>query len=151
MTSPNGQEHRDEQHRLLREAKQLDPANLDVAAELGVFYLQTGRPAHALEQFKLVLDATPRDPQAGANHAAALYMLGRHNDARLEFEQVLADNPCNFDARNNLILLHRTAGRLGEARERAAEPRGCRLPRVQREALRATREELAGASSSPSK
>ena len=141
----------DDAQRLLHEAKQLDPTNLDVAAELGVFYLQTGRPAHALEQFKLVLDATPRDPQAGANHAAALYMLGRHNDARLEFEQVLADNPCNFDARNNLILLHRTAGRLGEARERAAEPRGCRLPTAQREALRATREELAGASSSPSK
>ncbi len=151
----SGQEHRDEQHRLLREAKQLDPANLDVATELGVFYLQTGRPAQALEQFELVLDSpadgSPGDPQARANYGAALYILGRRDEARWEFEQVLAGDPCNFDARNNLILLHRTAGRLGEARERAAEPRGCRLPTAQREALRATREELAGASSSPSK
>ncbi len=147
----NGQEHRDEQHRLLREAEQLDSTTLDVATELGVFYLQTGRPAHALEQFELVLDSpadgSPGDPQARANYGAALYLLGRRDEARWEFEQVLAADPCNFDSRNNLILLHRTAGRSGEALERAAEPRGCRLPTAQREALRATREELADAAS----
>ena len=139
-----GQENRDEQHRLLQEAKQLDPANLDVATEFGVFYLQTGRPAQALEQFKLALDSAPTDPQARTNHGAALYMLGRCDEARWEFEQILAEDPCNFDARNNLILLHRKAGRLGEALERATEPRDCRLPRAQREALRSTREELGG-------
>ena len=76
----NGQEHRDQQHRLLREAKQLDPANLDVATEFGVFYLQTGRPAQALEHLRLVLDSAPGEapsgPQARANYGAALYMLG---------------------------------------------------------------------------
>ncbi len=144
-----GQEDRDEQHRLLQDAKQLEPANLDVVTELGVFYLQTGRPAQALEQFKLALDSSPTDPQARTNHGAALYMLGHRDEAGWEFEQVLAEDPCNFDARNNLILLHRKAGRLGEALERAAEPRDCRLPPAQREALRSAREELGGPGRDP--
>ena len=143
-----GQGSRDEQHRLLEEAKNLEPDNLQVVTEFGVFYLQTGKPALALDEFRRVLRSSSNDPPARANYGATLYMLGRHDEARFEFEQVLARDPCNFDARNNLILLHRRAGRIGEARERAAEPAGCRLSKSHREALAAAREELAGPTTS---
>ena len=143
-----GEDARAEQLRLLQRSRELKPKDPQIATELGVFYLQTAQPHAALKEFDLVLEDSPDDPQALANRGAAWYMLGQVEKARFEFEQVLARDPCNFDARNNLVLLHRRAGRLGEALERTAFPGDCRFPNAQREALLAAQDELSKASGS---
>ena len=130
---------RDEQLRLLDEARSLAPHDPDVATEIGVVYLQMGRPSDASREFSVALTASPYDPQALANYGAALYALGRGEEAADTFRTALRINPCNFDARNNLILAYRSRGDTLAAQRTARSPVGCRFTSQQQQMIEAAR------------
>ncbi len=129
----------DEQLRLLDEARFLAPHDPDVATEMGVVHLQMGRPSDAAREFSAALRAFPDDPGALANYGAALYALGRGDEATRTFRAALRHDPCNFDARNNLILVFRSRGDELAARRAARLPQGCRFTPEQREMIEAVR------------
>ena len=132
------------QFRLLRQAKEMAPSDPEVATELGVFHLQAGRPREALAQFEVAVKETGRDAAALANWGAAQLMLGERKKAVEALREAIAREPCQFDARNNLIYAYRESGRLGEAREAATLPADCRPPVQRRRALDTARRELGG-------
>jgi Flp pilus assembly protein TadD len=117
---------------LLQQARDLAPDDPDAAMELGVFHLQMGNPAEALLEFDRARGADPKNAQIQANRGAALYLLGRLPEAEAELRVAVEADPCNFDARHNLIVLYRSLGD-GEAVHRTAQvPAGCRWTSQQR-------------------
>ena len=129
-----------ERRRLIEEALALRPGDPDTLTELGIFRLQQGEAAGAVEAFEAALDASPvQDPQMLANLAAALYNAGQRSAAERSLENALNANPCNFDARNNLLLIRRAQGRQSEAAVLAEAPEGCRFSGPQQEALERAR------------
>jgi Flp pilus assembly protein TadD len=130
-----GTAYEGEQLGLLEEAARLAPQDPDATTELGVYLLQHGHPGRALEQFQRVIELETATPQALANRGAALYLLGRVDEAARDFEAALVQDPCNFDARNNLILVRRTAGDTDAVRRLAVIPEGCRFSTKQQVAL----------------
>lgn len=137
-----GPGYRDEQRRLLTRAKRLRPRNSEVLAELGVFYLQNGQPSLALAKFQSRLATSPRDVQALTNKGAALHLLGQSEEARLLFQRALDLDPCDFSARNNLLLSYREERRWREALSAARMPGSCRPHPKQLRALELARSEI---------
>jgi Flp pilus assembly protein TadD len=125
---------------LLRQARQIEPDSVDIALELGVFHLQTGSPGEALVEFDRALATDPGNAQIQANRGAALYLLDRLQEADAAFRSALEIDPCNFDARHNLVLLYGSLGD-SEAMSRAAEiPDGCRWSASQKSTMLAARQ-----------
>jgi tetratricopeptide (TPR) repeat protein len=127
---------------LLQEARAVAPNDSDVTTELGVFYLQRAEPERALRLFDEALGQNAQRPQALANRGAALFLLGRREEAIADWRSALAQDPCNFDARNNLIHAHRSESATAESnseavRQLAMIPEGCRFSERQRRALEA--------------
>ena len=106
---------------------------------MGVVYLQMGRPSDASREFSVALTASPNDPQALTNYGAALYALGRGEEAAETFRTALGIDPCNFDARNNLILAYRSRGDALAAQRTAGSPVGCRFTAEQQQMIEAVR------------
>ena len=125
---------------LLRQAREIAPGNPEVALEIGVFQLQTGSPAEALAEFERAAAGEPRNAQIHANRGAALYLLGRLSEAEAAFEKALEMDPCNFDARNNLILLYRSLGDAEAVRRTARVPGHCRWSPQRRLMMEAARQ-----------
>jgi protein O-mannosyl-transferase len=128
----NGPAATPERLALLQQAREIEPANPDVALEMGVFQLQAGSPAEALAEFDHAAAAAPGDAQIQANRGAALYLLGRLPESEAAFQQALEKDACNFDARNNLILLYRSLGDAEAVRRTAQVPDDCRWTRERR-------------------
>jgi tetratricopeptide (TPR) repeat protein len=142
----------EEQFGLLREARAVAPHDPDVTTELGVFYLQRAEPERALRLFDEALGGNAQRPQALANRGAALFLLGRREEAIGDWRSALTQDPCNFDARNNLIHAHQSESAAAErdsagndratndreaVRRLAVIPEGCRFSERQRLALEA--------------
>jgi len=132
----------EEQLGLLQEARAVAPHDPDVTTELGVFYLQRAEPERALRLFDEALGQNAQRPQALANRGAALFLLGRREEAIGDWRGALAQAPCNFAARSNLIHAQQSesaaAGSKSEAVRRLAMiPEGCRFSERQRLALEA--------------
>jgi tetratricopeptide (TPR) repeat protein len=125
---------------LLQQAREIAPENPDAALEIGVFHLQTGTPAEALAEFDRAAAADPGNAQIQANRGAALYLLGRLPEAESAFQQALEMDGCNFDARNNLILLYRSVGDVEAVRRSAQVPPGCRWTPQRRLMMEAARQ-----------
>ncbi len=125
---------------LLQQARTIDPDDPDIALELGVFQLQGGSPAEALAEFDRAAAAEPGDAQIQANRGAALYLLGRLPEAEAAFQQALEKDACNFDARNNLILLYRSQGDTEAVRRTAQVPGDCRWSPERKRMMEAARQ-----------
>jgi len=128
-----------EQLGLLEQAARLAPDDPDVTTEIGVYFLQHGDASGALKEFQKALDKGADASQGRANRGAALYMLGRIDEAVHDFELALAQDACNFDARNNLILARRNTEDIDAVRRLAVVPDGCRFSGKQKLALEAAR------------
>ncbi len=124
---------------LLREARELSPQSSDAALEFGVLHLQNGSPAEALAAFDAAASIDPENAQIQANRGAALYLLGRLQEAESALSSALEKDPCNFDARNNLILLYRSLGDLTAVRRAAEAPADCRWSWERRQMMDAAR------------
>jgi tetratricopeptide (TPR) repeat protein len=129
--------NRQEQLRLLEEALNLAPDDPIVAEQRGAFFLETGIPQAALEEFDRAISLHGRNAQSLANRGVALHVLGRTREATASFREALDLDPCNFDAVHNLLL---TSGRV-QPSSGAAPPElvreGCRFSPEQLRQLRA--------------
>jgi hypothetical protein len=116
-----------EAQQLLEDAKRIAPEDPLVASELGRMYLVSGSPEKALGEFGRALALVPNNPQAITNRGVALLMLKQADAARQDFERALAEQPCLFEARLNLLRM----GIPGNT------PPGCRYADAERRALTA--------------
>jgi tetratricopeptide (TPR) repeat protein len=132
--SPPG---REEHLRLLEEALKFAPYDPIVAEQRGAFFLESGIPDAALEEFDRAARLTPGSAQIAANRGVALYMLGRIGDAANSFRHALQLDPCNFDALHNLLLAGRQAGAADSSEAPARGWRNCKLTPGQRRQLSA--------------
>lgn len=114
---------------VLESAQSLAPNDPAVASEMGRAYLAMGKNAEALASFGRALALAPGDPAAFNNRGVALLSLGQRDAARQDFERALALDPCQFDARLNLL-------RLGV---RTPPPPACRYTDAQSAALAGAR------------
>jgi len=90
---------------LLLRAKQLEPNNGAIFAELGRQWLKVGRYSFALQEFGRALALQPYDANALNNRGAALLAMKQYQAARLDFERALKIDPCVQAARRNLAAL----------------------------------------------
>ena len=125
---------------LLEEARRIAPDDPEALGEIGVYHLQGSDPARAAEVFEQAIVLDPADAQAHTNLGTALVMLGRGNEGEQRFRDALAIDECNFDARNNLMLVLRERGNIAMVRELAQAPRGCPFSQEQLDALELARE-----------
>src|SRR5690606_2816952 len=103
--------------------------------------LRRNEPRQALEAFENARELAPEDSQIRANIGSSLWLLGRLRESVEAFRTALALDPCNFDARNNLILAMRVLSDAEEVRRLAEAPPGCRFSAAQRAALANARAE----------
>lgn len=86
-------------------AKNIAPANPDVASESGRVWLESGNAAQALQEFGRALALAPGQARHLQNRGAALLALGQPEAARADFEAALQRDPCLKPARENLVRL----------------------------------------------
>jgi Flp pilus assembly protein TadD len=67
--------------------------------------LQQGDPARALAEFGNALAQRPNDPKAILNRGVALEALGQTEAAQADFLRALERDPCQPQARENLLRL----------------------------------------------
>ena len=90
---------------LLRQARVLAPNDPTIASEEGRIYLESGRLELALTAFGRALALTPGGADALNNRGAVLLAMGQQDAARQDFERALEANPCQFNARLNLLRM----------------------------------------------
>lgn len=135
---PQGPSAAAERLRLLEEARALDPT-AEVLGEIGVFYLQTSDPVRAEASFREAIQQDPRDAQLRTNLGTALALQGRMPEAEDVYRAALEIDACNFDARNNLMLVLGRRGASEQARALAFAPEACPFSQEQLRALEAAR------------
>lgn len=96
---------RDEALRHLDKAKQLTPADPEVASERGRVWLESGDAAQALAEFGRALALAPTNARHIQNRGAALLALGQAEAAQADFLRALQRDPCLKPARENLVRL----------------------------------------------
>lgn len=124
-----------QREKLLREATSAEPRSAGAWGELGLFLLRRQRTQEAAAALETAYELAPDDPSMAANLGVALAAQGQLGEAEELFRRALALDPCNFDARNNLLFVFRSAGDLEQARAIAVPPADCVYPPGQREAL----------------
>jgi len=71
----------------------------------------------AVEAFRQVVEANPKNQEAWFNLGAAYLQMGDHEQGEAAFKEVLALDPDNFSARLNLANFYLAVGRVNEAIE----------------------------------
>jgi len=92
-----------------------DPGNVALHDDLALMYVETGRMASAIEEFKASLKLRPDLAAARFNVGAALLAAGDRRGARPYFEQTLAADPNHAVAHSNLGALLQADGDLSGA------------------------------------
>jgi len=121
--------------KLLREATSVEPRSAGAWGELGLFFLRRQQTEEAASALQTAYDLAPDDPSMAANLGVARASQGQLAEAEELFRRALTLDPCNFDARNNLLFVFRSGGDLEQARTVAVPPENCVYPPGQREAL----------------
>jgi tetratricopeptide (TPR) repeat protein/mono/diheme cytochrome c family protein len=92
-----------------------DPGNVALHDDLALMYVEAGRMASAIEEFKASLKLRPDVAAARFNVGAALLAAGDRRSARPYFEQTLAADPNHAVAHSNLGALLQADGDLSGA------------------------------------
>jgi hypothetical protein len=90
---------------ILERAKRDAPNESRIPSEEGRIYLAMGKTSDALMEFGRALALAPHNPDALNNRGAALLALDQKDAARQDFERALSIDPCEFNARLNLLHL----------------------------------------------
>jgi Flp pilus assembly protein TadD/4-amino-4-deoxy-L-arabinose transferase-like glycosyltransferase len=90
---------------MFAKALELDPDYPEANDNLGIYLDQQGKPAEALEHYKIVLRQYPNDINANLNMGNAYFNLGDWENARKCYLKVLEVQPGYPDAIYNLRLL----------------------------------------------
>jgi len=92
-----------------------DPGNIALHDDLALMYIEAGRTASAIEEFKTSLKLRPDSAAARFNVGAALLAAGDRRSARPYFEQTLTADPNHAVAHSNLGALLQADGDLSGA------------------------------------
>ena len=92
-------------------ALQLDPRNAEVLDYLALVRFRQERYETALDLYRRLVEVSPDNAQAHANMGAALYYLGRLDEAARSFEQALALAPGLATARSGLEGIQKSLAR----------------------------------------
>ncbi len=95
--------------------KDADPARLGALLGLSRVQLALGEPEKALAFSELARTKAPSDTRVLLRRGVALDMLGRHAEAQGSYNVVLAADPRNVAARNDLALSFAIGGHFTEA------------------------------------
>jgi tetratricopeptide (TPR) repeat protein len=87
-----------------------DPGNVALHDDLALMYVEAGRTASAIEEFKASLKLRPDSAAARFNVGAAFLAAGDRGSARPYFEQTLEADPNHAVAHNHLGALLQAAG-----------------------------------------
>ncbi len=87
----------------------------DVRHELAFAYMELGRAADAIAEWRRVVRVRPGFAEAHYNLGGALENQGRRDEAILSFERAIEANPGYAEAHNNLGVLLQSEGRLKAA------------------------------------
>jgi tetratricopeptide (TPR) repeat protein len=99
-----------EMHKLLDKARTINPNNARATYYQGALLRMEGRPADALERFKLVAQRYPRDRFTLNQMGECYQSLGNHAEARKIFEQVVAIDPDDITALYFVLDSYRNTG-----------------------------------------
>lgn len=83
----------DQARREFAERLRADPANEELNLAYGLHCVETERYSHAILAFERLLLLNPYNDRARVELARACFLLGQMEEARLQFERVLAGNP----------------------------------------------------------
>ncbi len=89
-----------------------DPGNVALHDDLALMYIEAGRTASAIEEFKTSLKLHPESAAARFNVGAALLAAGDRSGARAYFQQALQADPSHAMAHNDLGALLQADGDL---------------------------------------
>jgi tetratricopeptide (TPR) repeat protein len=92
-----------------------DPGNVALHDDLALMYIEAGRPAAAVDEFKASLKLHPESAAARFNVGAALLAAGDRRAARPYFEQALQADPGHAMAHTDLGALLQAEGDIGGA------------------------------------
>jgi tetratricopeptide (TPR) repeat protein len=94
---------------------QADVDSMDVRHELAFAYMELGRTADAILEWRRVVRARPDFAEAHYNLGGALASEGRTSEAVSSFEKAIEANPGYAEPHNNLGVLLQSEGRLDAA------------------------------------
>ena len=89
-----------------------DPGNVALHDDLALMYIEAGRTASAIDEFKTSLKLHPESAAARFNVGAALLAAGDRSGARAYFQQALLADPSHAMAHNDLGALLQADGDL---------------------------------------
>jgi len=104
----------------LEQTVERDPNNLDALAQLGGMYMDAAKYRQAIEYFERALRVRP-DPVLRSDLAICFKQSGRPDRALEELQRVVQDDPTQWQARFNEIVLLGEMRRFDEARSEMAQ------------------------------
>ncbi len=106
---------------LLVERLKADPGQVELMRGLGLIYLLSGEPGHAIEMLDLILARKPNDAAALADKGIGMDLLHRHAEAQALYRQALSILPDDPTISHDLALSMMLEGKFAEA-QKVLEP-----------------------------
>ena len=127
----------------LRKGLAVDPRNDTLHTNYGIVLLSLNRPAEALAQFQSAMALSRPTADRWNNIGAAYFRMGDIAESLRCFERALQLDPCNFNARRNLMMLYSNANQRQAAWEAGVVPASCVMLPAQARELEALRRQVA--------
>jgi len=106
-----------EARREVRKLVQDNPGSFQGRRAWGKLFLDEGDYEQAIEQFRAALEVAPEFATARLDLAYALTQMTRFDEAKAEYETVLADNPASAEGYRGLAVCLAAMGKVQEAVE----------------------------------
>jgi tetratricopeptide (TPR) repeat protein len=127
----------------LRKGLAVDPGNDLLHNNYGIVLLSVNQPAEALAHFERAVALTGETADRWNNIGAAYFRLNDIAASLNGFEHALKLDPCNFNARRNLMMLHSQRNQRQAAWQAGAVPAACIMLPEQARELEALRRQVA--------
>jgi tetratricopeptide (TPR) repeat protein len=105
----------------------LDPENPDLHTNYGIALFARKRFGEALEHFNRAMAIAGETADGWNNIGGAYFQLNHPADSLRSFEKALQFDPCNFNARRNVMMLHSQANDPHSVWAAGELPRSCAM------------------------
>jgi Tfp pilus assembly protein PilF len=121
----------------------VDPGDPSLHTQFGIVLLSLNQSAEALAHFQRALALTGDTADSWNNLGAADFRLNDLAAAMSAFQRALQLDPCNFNARRNVMMLYANSNQRWAAWQAGEVPAACRLLPAQASELEALRQQVA--------